>query len=137
MAEQLPNALRRETECRERGESYSKREHLVTDRLFAMGGYFTDDIIRKLRGKFRRYQPTDLRKVRHNRKPSKALRLTMGVLALFPVQKDGGTPKFEEETIPVKLRKWAHLMRNVNGVFIPDQEECDHIISEPASGRRK
>ena len=59
MAEQLPMAIRIETECRRRFESYSKHGRLLTARLFGLAGYYAADSIRAMREPDRQYfRPT-------------------------------------------------------------------------------
>ena len=61
MAGELPRALRKETERRERFDSYVKRRRILTSRLFALAVHYTGESIRTMREQARRYFLAGLR----------------------------------------------------------------------------
>ena len=131
--QKLSRSLSGETEGSARYESYTKRQHILTARLFILACYETVESIRATQEQARRYFLSDLRKG-GNRKPLKELLLTLGIFALFPVQKGDGKPKYGEVAIPVELRKWPPSLRKLQGMFLPDQYGCDHFSFELAKG---
>ena len=56
---------------------------------------------------------------------------------LFAPQKGADKPKYEEITIPTKLRKWAHSISNVEGFLLLGQDMCNRFSFELAKGMRK
>ena len=64
---------------------------------------------------------TDLRKGHKTRKPLKELRLVIDLFGLFVIQKDEEKPKYEEITIPEKLKLWSPSITNLRGLLLPDQ----------------
>ena len=135
--ESLCREIRRETEGRERFAKFRKKDYLYTSRLFNLAGYHTVECIRPMQEQARQYYLADLRRGRGHRKPLKELRLTLEIFALFPIQKDEEKPRYEEVTIPVKLRRWAPSLQDLKGLLLPDQDECNHFSFELAKGRCK
>ena len=103
--QELTRELRKESECRERFTSYSKRQYALAARLFTQTGYETAEWIMAMQEQARQYFLTDLQKGNRSRRPLKELRLTLEFCYLWPVQKNEDKPSYGEITIPVKLRR--------------------------------
>ena len=135
-AEALAKEIRRETAGRQNFEDFPRHEYLPTAKLFVTSGYKTVNSIRTMEEQARSYFLTDLRKGDHkHRRTLKELRLVMALFSLFVIQKDEDKPKYEEITIPTKLRKWTPSLSNLKGFLLPDQDMCNHFSFELAKGR--
>ena len=129
--------MRKETEGSGRFGTFSKRQRPLTSRLSSLAGRYTVDIIRNMREQARRYFLPGIRKGRHTRKPPDELRLTLEIPDRSPTRKDEEKPKYEGVSTPVELRKWSPSLRNLQGIFLPAQGECNHFSFELAKGVRE
>lgn len=96
-------------------------------------GYKSADIIRQIQAHSRPYFSTDLRKWNRTRKPLMELRLVIDLLGLFAIQKDEEGPKYDEITLPVKLKHWPHSVTNIRGILLPGQDACSRFSFELAT----
>ena len=58
----------------------------------------------------------------------------MGLFDLFVIQKGEEKPKYEEITIPEKLKHWSPSFTNLRGMLLPGQEMCSRFSFELANG---
>ena len=63
------------------------------------------------------------------------LRLVIDLFGLFVIQKDEEKPKYEEITIPEKLKLWPPSITNIRGLLLPGQDACVYFSFEMAKGR--
>ena len=93
--------------------------------------------VRQMQEQARQYFLTDLRKGNAERKTLRDRRLIMGLFDLFAIQKDEDKPKYEEITIPEKLKYWAPSLTNLRGMLLPGQDMCNRFSFELAKGACK
>ena len=131
----LSEEIRNETAGRPKFADFAYEAYYQCARLFSASGYTTVDSIRQMQETDRQYFLTDLRKGNKTRKPLRELRLVIDLFGLFVIQKDEGKPKYEEITIPEKLKYWSHSITNLRGLLLPGQDACNYFSFELAKGR--
>ena len=62
------------------------------------------------------------------------LRLVVDLFGLSVIQKSEDKSKYEEITIPGKLKYWPPSITYLRELRIPDQDACDYFISELETG---
>ena len=133
----LTKELRNETAGGKRFSDFPREEYSETASLFVHAGFYTLGDIRLMQENARQFFLTDLRKSNSNRKTIKDLRLLLCIFQLFEIQKDDEKPKYEEITIPVKLKGWNPRLSDLKGLLLPDQDACNFFSFELAKGRCK
>ena len=136
-SKKLSREIRAETAGRPKFADFSHNEYYQCARLFVDSGYTSVESIRQMQETARQYFLTDLRKGNKTRKPLKELRLVIDIFGLFVIQKDEEKPKYEEITIPEKLKKWSPSITNLRGLLLPDQDACNYFSFELAKGKCK
>ena len=136
-SKKLSKEIRTETAGRPKFADFTYDEYYHCARLFVDSGYTSVDSIRQMQETARQYFLTDLRKGNKTRKPLKELRLVIDIFGLFVIQKDEEKPKYEEITIPEKLKAWSPSITSLRGILLPDQDACNYFSFELAKGRCK
>ena len=131
----LSREIRNETAGRPKFIDFTSEAYLQCAKLFVDSGYTAVDSIRQMQETARQYFLTDLRKGDKTRKPLRELRLVIDIFGLFVIQKDEEKPKYEEITIPEKLKLWSPSITNLLGLLLPDQDACNYFSFELAKGR--
>ena len=135
--EKLSRQFRQETAGRKKFVNFTRDKYWQAAALFVDAGYTSVDCVRQMQEQARQYFLTDLRKGNAERKTLRDLRLIMDLFDLFVIQKDEEKPKFEEITIPEKLKHWSPSLTNLRGTLLPDQDMCNHFSFELAKGACK